>query len=62
MGMKLTERKPDKPPGKARRVTKCPECGSLRIEWKLTLEGGRHSYVCPDCGYSHAMVLEIDID
>ncbi len=51
------------PPDTRTRITRCPECGSERIEWKLSLEhGGRHSYVCPECGYDDPFVLETDVE
>ena len=55
--MRLKVRKGDAP-GPERRVTQCPDCGSDRIEWKLSLEGVRHTYVCPECGYDDPFVLE----
>lgn len=51
------------PPDPKGRTTLCPGCGSERIEWKLSLEkGGRHSYVCPECGYDDPFVLETDVE
>jgi predicted RNA-binding Zn-ribbon protein involved in translation (DUF1610 family) len=41
-----------------KRVTQCPDCGSGRIEWKMSLESLRHDYVCPACGYQGTVVLE----
>lgn len=61
MSMKLAKKRPGKREDPSMRMTSCPKCGSTGIEWKLTLEGGRHSYVCPDCGYSNAMVIETTV-
>ena len=47
-------------PGTGKRVTTCPECGSTSIEWKMTLEGLRHAYVCSECGYTGEVVLETE--
>lgn len=47
-------------PEKAGKVTTCPECGSTSIEWRMTLEGLRHAYMCNDCGYTGEVVLETE--
>ncbi|UCC93959.1 MAG: hypothetical protein JSW25_04650 [Thermoplasmata archaeon] len=47
-------------PVKSDKVTTCPECGSTSIEWKMTLDGLRHAYVCNDCDYTGEVVLETD--
>ncbi|UCC94112.1 MAG: hypothetical protein JSW25_05480 [Thermoplasmata archaeon] len=47
-------------PERKKRKTQCPECGSSSIEWKMTLEGLRHGYVCRDCGYTGEVVLETE--
>lgn len=57
--MKLKVKRP-KGPGRGRTATTCPECGSTSIEWKMTLEGLRHAYVCNECGYTGEVVLETE--
>lgn len=51
-----------KGPRRTKKVIKCPECSSTGIEWRMTLDGLRHAYVCPDCGYTGEVVLETETD